>query len=314
MVRAPCCDEATVKKGPWTTEEDEILKEYIEKHGPGNWRNLPTKAGLNRCGKSCRLRWTNYLRPDIKRGKFTDDEERLIIHLHSLHGNKWSMIATKLAGRTDNEIKNYWNTHIRKKLLMMGIDPVTHRQRTDLDIPNLITVTNGLNLGNNITNPFESALRLQDVANLAKMQLNNVLLQAISQGPLLENFDSLSSILGINALQTGLVSNIFLPNFSNSNVFSSNTLNQGFDVSYEDQICNLGSDRNIPCSTDGSLVFNTSEAPPLVAASPEEMAQPTVSLSTYSNLSNLSEASEQLNLSDLVDESFGWKDILDQLS
>ncbi|KAJ4746436.1 Myb transcription factor [Rhynchospora pubera] len=314
MVRAPCCDEATVKKGPWTTEEDEILKEYIEKHGPGNWRNLPTKAGLNRCGKSCRLRWTNYLRPDIKRGKFTDDEERLIIHLHSLHGNKWSMIATKLAGRTDNEIKNYWNTHIRKKLLMMGIDPVTHRQRTDLNLPNLITVTNGLNLGNNITNPFESALRLQDVANLAKMQLNNVLLQAISQGPLLANFDSLSSILGINALQTGLVSSIFQPNFSNSNVFSSNTLNQGFDVSYEDQICNLGSDRNIPCSTDGSLVFNTSEAPPLVAASPEEMAQPTVSLSTYSNLSNLSEASEQLNLSDLVDENFGWKDILDQLS
>ncbi|KAJ1702868.1 hypothetical protein LUZ63_002647 [Rhynchospora breviuscula] len=311
MVRAPCCDEATVKKGPWTTEEDEILKEYIEKHGPGNWRNLPKKAGLNRCGKSCRLRWTNYLRPDIKRGKFTDDEESLIIHLHSLHGNKWSMIATKLAGRTDNEIKNYWNTHIRKKLLMMGIDPVTHHKRTDLNLPNLITVANGLNLGNNITNPFESALRLQDVANLARMQLNNVLLQAISQGALLTNVDSLSSILDVNALQTGLVSSLFQRNFSNSNIFSSNTLNQGFDVSYEDQICSLGSDRNIPCSTDGSLVFNTSEAPPLVATSPEDMAQPTVSLSTYSNLSNLSEASEQLNLSNLVDENFGWKDILE---
>jgi Myb-like DNA-binding domain len=89
MVRAPCCDEADVKRGPWTGEEDEKLKEYIEKHGAGNWRNLPKKAGLKRCGKSCRLRWTNYLRPDIKRGKFSDEEERLIIHLHSVLGNKY---------------------------------------------------------------------------------------------------------------------------------------------------------------------------------------------------------------------------------
>lgn len=91
MVRAPCCDEAEVKRGPWTVEEDAKLKQYIEKHGPGNWRNLPKKAGLKRCGKSCRLRWTNYLRPDIKRGKFSDEEERLIIHLHSILGNKYGL-------------------------------------------------------------------------------------------------------------------------------------------------------------------------------------------------------------------------------
>jgi myb proto-oncogene protein len=123
-----------VKKGPWTPEEDKLLVDYINEHGHGSWRRLPKLAGLNRCGKSCRLRWTNYLRPDIKRGRFTDDEEKLIIHLHSLLGNKWSSIATKLPGRTDNEIKNYWNTHLRKKLLSMGIDPVTHQRRTDLNL------------------------------------------------------------------------------------------------------------------------------------------------------------------------------------
>ncbi|KAJ8554176.1 hypothetical protein K7X08_024854 [Anisodus acutangulus] len=124
-------DMSGLKKGPWTPEEDQKLVEYIHNNGHGNWRALPKLAGLNRCGKSCRLRWTNYLRPGIKRGKFSDDEEKLIIKLHSFLGNKWSAIATCLPGRTDNEIKNYWNTHLRKKLLQMGIDPVTHRPRTD---------------------------------------------------------------------------------------------------------------------------------------------------------------------------------------
>ncbi|KAK1685166.1 hypothetical protein QYE76_046014 [Lolium multiflorum] len=131
MGRSPCCcHDAGVKKGPWTEEEDRALVEYIQKRGGhvGSWRGLPKASGLNRCGKSCRLRWNNYLRPDIKRGNFSDDEERLIISLHAALGNKWSTIATHLDGRTDNEIKNYWNTHIRKKLLRAGVDPVTHQQ------------------------------------------------------------------------------------------------------------------------------------------------------------------------------------------
>ncbi|GMJ14652.1 MYB-like 102, A. THALIANA MYB 4 [Hibiscus trionum] len=132
MGRAPCCDKNVLKKGPWTPEEDQKLIDYIQKHGYGNWRTLPKNAGLQRCGKSCRLRWTNYLRPDIKRGRFSFEEEEVIIQLHSILGNKWSAIAARLPGRTDNEIKNYWNTHIRKILLRMGIDPVTHRPRLDL--------------------------------------------------------------------------------------------------------------------------------------------------------------------------------------
>ncbi|XP_058090353.1 transcription factor MYB102-like [Magnolia sinica] len=132
MGRAPCCDKNGLKKGPWTQEEDQKLMDYINKHGHGSWRTLPKNAGLSRCGKSCRLRWTNYLRPDIKRGRFSFEEEEAIIQLHGVLGNKWSAIAARLPGRTDNEIKNFWNTHIRKRLLRMGIDPVTHNPRLDL--------------------------------------------------------------------------------------------------------------------------------------------------------------------------------------
>ncbi|KAK9270389.1 hypothetical protein L1049_025968 [Liquidambar formosana] len=87
MGRSPCCDENGLKKGPWTPEEDQKLVQYIQEHGLGSWRALPKLAGLNRCPKSCRLRWTNYLRPDIKRGKFSQDEEQTILHLHSILGN-----------------------------------------------------------------------------------------------------------------------------------------------------------------------------------------------------------------------------------
>ncbi|KAF0928256.1 hypothetical protein E2562_038993 [Oryza meyeriana var. granulata] len=127
MGRSPCCEKAHTNKGAWTKEEDQRLIAYIRAHGEGCWRSLPKEAGLLRCGKSCRLRWMNYLRPDLKRGNFTDDEDELIIRLHSLLGNKWSLIAGQLPGRTDNEIKNYWNTHIKRKLLARGIDPQTHR-------------------------------------------------------------------------------------------------------------------------------------------------------------------------------------------
>eukprot|EP00253_Pinus_taeda_P022714 PITA_22714 len=117
MGRSPCCSKEGLNRGAWTSKEDTILSEYIRIHGDGGWRNLPKKAGLMRCGKSCRLRWLNYLRPDIKRGNISPDEEDLIIRLHRLLGNRWSLIAGRLPGRTDNEIKNYWNTRLTKKML-----------------------------------------------------------------------------------------------------------------------------------------------------------------------------------------------------
>ncbi|KAG8391068.1 hypothetical protein BUALT_Bualt01G0149400 [Buddleja alternifolia] len=104
-----------LKKGPWTSAEDAILVDYVKKHGEGNWNAVQKHSGLSRCGKSCRLRWANHLRPNLKKGAFTSEEERLIIELHAKMGNKWARMAAHLPGRTDNEIKNYWNTRIKRR-------------------------------------------------------------------------------------------------------------------------------------------------------------------------------------------------------
>ncbi|CAL5203591.1 unnamed protein product [Lathyrus oleraceus] len=151
----PCCSKLGLKRGPWTAEEDQVLSDYIKKEGEGRWRTLPKQAGLLRCGKSCRLRWMNYLRPSVKRGQIAPDEEDLILRLHRLLGNRWSLIAGRIPGRTDNEIKNYWNTHLSKKLINQGIDPRTHKPLDDSNnhssspslIPNI----------NHQTTPFTSS-------------------------------------------------------------------------------------------------------------------------------------------------------------
>ncbi|MBA0615052.1 hypothetical protein Godav_015246 [Gossypium davidsonii] len=108
-------EEEAWRKGPWTAEEDGLLTEYVRLHGEGRWNSVARLAGLKRNGKSCRLRWVNYLRPDLKRGQITPHEESIILELHARWGNRWSTIARSLPGRTDNEIKNYWRTHFKKK-------------------------------------------------------------------------------------------------------------------------------------------------------------------------------------------------------
>ncbi|XP_077219015.1 transcription factor MYB61-like [Tasmannia lanceolata] len=133
MGRHSCCYKQKLRKGLWSPEEDEKLLRHITKYGHGCWSAVPKQSGLQRCGKSCRLRWINYLRPDLKRGTFSEQEENLIIEIHAVLGNRWSQIAAQLPGRTDNEIKNLWNSCIKKKLMQRGIDPNTHKPLSEVE-------------------------------------------------------------------------------------------------------------------------------------------------------------------------------------
>ncbi|KAK7300291.1 hypothetical protein RJT34_11133 [Clitoria ternatea] len=108
-------EKSILRKGPWTAEEDEILADYVRNNGTGNWNAVSKRTGLARCGKSCRLRWSNHLKPDLKKGAFNAEEQRKVIQLHALMGNKWAKMAQELPGRTDNEIKNFWNTRTKKR-------------------------------------------------------------------------------------------------------------------------------------------------------------------------------------------------------
>ncbi|GLT31916.1 hypothetical protein SLA2020_066150 [Shorea laevis] len=134
MDKKPCnSQDVELRKGPWTLEEDLILMNYIANHGEGVWNSLAKAAGLKRTGKSCRLRWLNYLRPDVRRGNITQDEQLLIMDLHAKWGNRWSKIAKHLPGRTDNEIKNYWRTRIQKHIKQAENN--YSAPQTNLDVP-----------------------------------------------------------------------------------------------------------------------------------------------------------------------------------
>ncbi|KAM3189718.1 hypothetical protein ACQJBY_068160 [Aegilops geniculata] len=121
-------DRAAVRKGPWTAEEDEVLHQHVREHGPREWSSIRSKGLLPRTGKSCRLRWVNKLRPDLKTGcKFSSEEERVVIDLQAQFGNKWARIATYLPGRTDNDVKNFWSTR-QKRLARILRAPLPRRR------------------------------------------------------------------------------------------------------------------------------------------------------------------------------------------
>ncbi|KAI4974395.1 hypothetical protein ZWY2020_047675 [Hordeum vulgare] len=321
MGRSPCCDgEAGVKKGPWTPEEDKLLVDYIQEKGHGSWRRLPKLAGLNRCGKSCRLRWTNYLRPDIKRGRFTDDEEKLIIHLHSLLGNKWSSIATKLPGRTDNEIKNYWNTHLRKKLLGMGIDPVTHRPRTDLSLlaglPGLLAAAGNFGGSGEATGGWDmSALKLHvDAARFQLLQgLVCALTTAAAPSPA-PGMNNLMALLDQNMLLQQCQWNDIndLPALTSSAPTSGmqniSGMFDGFSAGDGLSSTNLGG-HDGPSGSNGTIdpmVADDQECNNNSSGSGGVLCEETPASSPFEGL-------ESLNLMDEINADGGWKDLLEQM-
>nr|AXG64014.1 MYB transcription factor 5 [Betula luminifera]AXG64017.1 MYB transcription factor 5 [Betula luminifera] len=164
MGRHSCCIKQKLRKGLWSPEEDEKLFNYITRFGVGCWSSVPKLAGLQRCGKSCRLRWINYLRPDLKRGMFSQQEEDLIISLHEVLGNRWAQIAAQLPGRTDNEIKNFWNSSLKKKLMKQGIDPTTHKPISEVIEPKdekKCTETSSLHMPQSLGLPTVSAMASQ---------------------------------------------------------------------------------------------------------------------------------------------------------
>ncbi|KAF4348048.1 hypothetical protein G4B88_030684, partial [Cannabis sativa] len=143
-------DGEYIRKGPWRAEEDEVLINHVKKNGPRDWSSIRSKGLLPRTGKSCRLRWVNKLRPDLKTGcKFSAEEERLIIELQAQVGNKWAKIATYLPGRTDNDVKNFWSSR-KKKLQRLNHHrrpssvPLKKSHKTKLKLHQLPKVLNYL--------------------------------------------------------------------------------------------------------------------------------------------------------------------------
>ncbi|KAI3795389.1 hypothetical protein L1987_38041 [Smallanthus sonchifolius] len=219
MGRSPCCDKNGLKKGPWTQEEDIKLMEYVQLHGPGNWRTLPKNAG--KC---------------------------LLVFDYTSVYILWSAIAASLPGRTDNEIKNYWNTHIRKRLLRNGIDPVTHTPRLDLlDISSILNSAQ-LNLSN--------LLSLQTLVNPKVLKLATLLASSSNQ----ENLDMFLNNQMINQTNETL-NNQQLPNSQILNQ-ESHTHNQYFAHDMVNMNNQIIDDQSLmpPCLPDHNPLIVQSES------------------------------------------------------
>ncbi|KAI5078584.1 hypothetical protein GOP47_0006255 [Adiantum capillus-veneris] len=197
------------RKGHWSVEEDIRLIQFVRKYGEGRWSKLAKAAGLQRCGKSCRLRWVNYLRPDIKRGHISEEEERLIIHLHARMGNRWSLIALHLPGRSDNEIKNYWRSHIKKKLKVE--DLMSNNEAQSGQIESFSTNSDGSqNVEEYNTTLIEGAC--YDVIGFDGCSNSMEPLQGTTSGTYQE-FDGYSLQSSINNLESTITSEMILPNY-----------------------------------------------------------------------------------------------------
>ncbi|CAH8360835.1 unnamed protein product [Eruca vesicaria subsp. sativa] len=245
MGRTTWFDDAGLKKGEWTAEEDRMLVAYINEYGLGDWRAMPKRAGLQRCGKSCRLRWLNYLRPGIKRSKFTPEEEEDIIKFHSLLGNRWAAIAKQMPNRTDNGIKNHWHSCLKKRLVRSGIDPMTHEPIVNVKATSSSTTSSRtLTSSSSSYSSTSSARLLNRLAALISSRkhgldrIKNVILseprQAVEEDKLMISSKEEEEVHGFMEIDDNLISTTSLDALL---FYSSTTTTAGFVAAFDD--CSL---------------------------------------------------------------------------